>query len=1820
MNRILYFIIFYLFFSYDASSQRLTLFDVDASSFPIMRAKFYAFGSAGQQILDALPSDFQIVENGQIRKIISVNCPPKQNLMSISSVITIDISGSMEFGNIEIAKEAAQAWINGLPAGKYECAITSFDDQNYLNQDFTEDKNLLTKATNSLVAKGGTNFNAALIDPPAGALVIAESGKYKKVVVLLTDGIGTGDYDLIVKKANEIDATIFCVTLRMTCPTILKNISTTTGGMWFENVKTVEEAKEIYNSILQISHGVDPCTIEWESRPACNSYPTQGFAELKTINRISPIYYQQSINHIKSIDFLPLSVQFKNIIVGGIIDTTINLIAKNGDFIVTDLISSNPVFSLEPKSFQLKNGENINLTLSYNAKDSSYQYSKIDFIIDECPTSFYVSGGKAGFRPSDNTLKIVSPNGGELFVAGNDTIIEWEGILPDEKVKLEYSHDNGKNWSLLTKTATDLKYHWKNIPKPASQQCLVKVSQNMTSDKDTNALVLWESINFSPTKSKWSLNGELVALFNSEGRVKIYDINNGEILLKKNTYLNVSDFTWINNVPYLIYHTNDYFGIVHLLSDELVKEIPTPNEIYKNITVSNDLTYIACTLTDGTTKIWDLVNDSLLTKFKVNKVLPVTYEWSPDSDKLAIAYSDNTIRIRDLQLNNFYATFEGHINTIKSLSWNSDGKKLVSVADEYTIKFWDIESKSLYKSISNHSGSLNSVNWSPDDTKIITTSEDKTVKIIDVATGALVNSLSDDITPFIYASCNPNGNKLALSTLSRTFFIWNTETGLKESTYSGHTRQLSSVSISPNQSFLASSSDDKQIKIWNLMNGALINSFNLNQKSYSINWNTDGNLISVAGYDGVRVFDPFNGNEIAYLKEFGKDVQYISLSPDGTKIATRNTYRNVKIWNLSNQQLEFELSNLNATIMYISWSPDGSKICICYNDGNFKVWEMKYGQELHKIWSSYGRITSFAWSPDGKFMLSGTDDGVLSFWDAITGKKIRQIYIKDNAIKLISWSPNNDKIAWLTNNYLRLWDIQSSKIVEQYNGFFYGYVDLAWHQNNIILSCGYSDLLRNYVIENTFLQSDISDSVFQVVVPVVKAQNVDLKECLVGSIKDSIITHFILNESDIPIRIKSIKFMGIDAHAFHIVSGIPEFWIEPQGSYNVEFRFTPFRKGVYSSEMIIFTQSDTLYHNISGLGVEPSISVLNNLIDFGQVNVGMSKDTSQVITIKNVSSTTINISETKHGKPNDMDFSTLAGGGAFQLKPGDTAKMDLRFVAANVGRTSGTLEFHFDGLGSPAVVQLFGEGVDLGPRILAEYNRMSDIICESSSTGSVNLSNAGFNPLIINDITISGADASDFLIEFNPLLSIQKDSTVDLPITFVPKSSGTKNAVLIINSNSVINPELEIPISARKDSISIISLVSNIDFGFVCPNEMKDTIITIKNIGTIIGSAELTCSNIFELSENLIDLIPDEEISVSIRLLAQSVSGEVNGTLKIVDDLCNYEYVINIYANISLPAPNADDITIQTFMGHPKEGIINIRNTGQRDFVINSAPQINSPYEFVGNVFPLEIKAGQSADVVVRFTPISNGEESIILNFETEPCSQVLPVKVSTITGASGATIELPQVSAYAGEIISIPLQLKNVANLSESGVTGFDLTISFNRTLLAPLDYPSYKIDENTAEVRLNNLKPDETGNLGNLRFVAGLGNAEETVLHIVEIKSLGANSNINTIDGTFTMIGLCDEGGTRLFNPYGTAGIKQISPNPTDKDIIVNINLIEKATTKLTVFNSLGIKCDEFIIEGETGEKNVQINTSEYSSGIYYIHLQTPTVNEVKKFVVVK
>ncbi|MBI3258738.1 MAG: VWA domain-containing protein [Ignavibacteriae bacterium] len=481
--KVIYAFIIVVFSFSKTQSQSLSVYAGNSGNFPLIKTFFYAKDAQGKQLVNLNETNISIKENGVLRKVVKVSCPPEGSPVILSSVLVMDISSSMKGGipskNIDIAKAAALTWIKELPSDGSECAVTSFDNKSYLNQDFTTDKQRLTDAVNLLSPSGGTNYDAGFIIGPCAALNIIKRAKYKHVIIFLTDGEGFVDQNRTLLEAASTNAEIYCVGVNLKLPSSLKNIAEVTKGAWFENANSPEKIEEIYRLILKLAQALPPCELIWETGISCE---VNRQADILVDTPILETKFDYSVDEINlpKVKLSSTSVRFTDITPGNRDTASIIINAESDSVIITSITSSDTSFIIEntpAPEWRLNKGENKTFRIIFTPTDSLLSFAQIRLEGNLCDGAFlYAIGGFSGKRKQKAVLKILAPNGGEKFPVGDTTTLRWTGVLPADTVSLDYSTDNGSTWLSITKKATGLSYLWR-IPPTPSNSCLFRAQQ-----------------------------------------------------------------------------------------------------------------------------------------------------------------------------------------------------------------------------------------------------------------------------------------------------------------------------------------------------------------------------------------------------------------------------------------------------------------------------------------------------------------------------------------------------------------------------------------------------------------------------------------------------------------------------------------------------------------------------------------------------------------------------------------------------------------------------------------------------------------------------------------------------------------------------------------------------------------------------------------------------------------------------------------------------------------------------------------------------------------------------------------------------------------------------------------------------------------------------------------------------------------------------------------------------------------------------------------------------------------------------------------------
>ncbi|PIQ07684.1 MAG: hypothetical protein COW71_15770 [Ignavibacteriales bacterium CG18_big_fil_WC_8_21_14_2_50_31_20] len=175
----------------------------------------------------------------------------------------------------------------------------------------------------------------------------------------------------------------------------------------------------------------------------------------------------------------------------------------------------------------------------------------VPFDFNDAPFSIFTS------LPQE--INITAPNGGETWASGTSQIISWNS-KDVSLVKIEYTIDNGVNWSTIVEsTQSDGFYSWEQIPAIAATNCRVRISDasdGSPSDMSSELFSISPEPNInliSPNGGETLQSGSSINItWNSTNVAKIridYTINGGaEWKLIANNVESSGSYTW-ENIP-----------------------------------------------------------------------------------------------------------------------------------------------------------------------------------------------------------------------------------------------------------------------------------------------------------------------------------------------------------------------------------------------------------------------------------------------------------------------------------------------------------------------------------------------------------------------------------------------------------------------------------------------------------------------------------------------------------------------------------------------------------------------------------------------------------------------------------------------------------------------------------------------------------------------------------------------------------------------------------------------------------------------------------------------------------------------------------------------------------------------------------------------------------------------------------------------------------------------------------------------------------------------------------------------------------------------
>ncbi len=470
----------------------------------------------------------------------------------------------------------------------------------------------------------------------------------------------------------------------------------------------------------------------------------------------------------------------------------------------------------------------------------------------------------------------------------------------------------------------------------------------------------------------YSKDGKLIAAVYGNGTVRIWDVNNKELIRT------------------ITGNKSGYFHSIDFSPDGLLVAVGGSGPFENNNQIPSADNYQIM--------IWDISSGILKQKLFGHTYCVNTVAFDYSGKRLISASRDNTVRIWDVDSGQLLRTINNE-SDVKSALLSADGKVAYTIEGNINVENaaeWNPVSKILRKDNDVEIYAFNG-------TEAIVGTKDSVLSV-DISTGIVNNiiytptkgdkrKIMDNYT-VVFEDCKRdvaiNGNRVAIIYSGGETVIFDTSSKkpIKRitSTDNGH-----NVDYNRDGTFLLTvtrSDEVDSIKIWDTKQWKVRSTFTTEGFFvYDAKFSPSTNTIAFSSWDSLCVADIQTGK---ITKRFGGHkhcIRSLSFSTDGNMIVTTADDNLIKIWDLHTGKLNRTiLSDLSAAST-ASFSPDGRYVIATELEA-IGVWDVQSGIKVYEmdehminnLFIKQGEgFTSALFSPKGDAFISSSKDNCIRF-------------------------------------------------------------------------------------------------------------------------------------------------------------------------------------------------------------------------------------------------------------------------------------------------------------------------------------------------------------------------------------------------------------------------------------------------------------------------------------------------------------------------------------------------------------------------------------------------------------------------------------------------------------------------------------------------------------------------------------------------------------------------------------------------------------------------------------------------------------------------
>lgn len=690
------------------------------------------------------------------------------------------------------------------------------------------------------------------------------------------------------------------------------------------------------------------------------------------------------------------------------------------------------------------------------------------------------------------------------------------------------------------------------------------------------------------------------------------------------------------------------------------------------------------------------------------------------------------------------------------------------------------------------------------------------------------------------------------------------------------------------------------------------------------------------------------------------------------------------------------------------------------------------------------------------------------------------------------------------------------------------------------------------------------------------------------------------------------------SEGFFAVAPQPPFELKSGESRFIAIKFTPQSEGISAGTLEVFAKpcGAALAIELEGEKLELLVAAQPSGVDFGTSQcLPFQKDTTIVVKNKGTGVVEFDFA----GAAVDAPFELISPLDATSAEPGEEIEVSIAYSPTKAGVGSGELKIPYDAGSCSDTLAISLGATHREPEIELSVSRIDFLAllgCETSADTIITIKNKGNIDVSINSI-------SPPLFSADLPITVEEGATQDLEIKFTPDKNGDFDQTITLRYGPC-DKSVSIPATGSKKGV-VFSAPDTIDIGTLvyCAEKTLTKTFKIANNseGGIDGSVKsVDVGAYFNTNVQAGDALPNAaqtEFEVEFAPTYYAPEGELFAEMKIILSPCDVAKTIILKgtktdAEISGGSDTTDFGSI--VYGTSSEATVYFENTGTAFVVVESLDENIEPFEIlsVAPQLPASLAPGEKIAVEIRYNGDERGVDELdLFAYGSNPCeiAAFASLRGETFRKAS-AKISVGEKQAEPGEIVLIPISLDESEFLLETGINKVNVVISLDASILYPLgETPQGEIANGERTIEINDVPVEKSsGALVQLEFAATLGESECTDISVDSVYWSGGSAETSVKPGSFCLVGICREGGDRLFKDNGVVTLFRAKPNPATESVTIEFETIEKGPVKIFLFDATGAKAAELFDENAApGRRKIEYDLSELGAGVYRCVLQT-------------